>query len=150
MPISNKSLFIKKSNLSGAGLGLFAKIIFRKGDRIVEYKGRRQPWKEVKAEDGHNGYLLRLSRNLAINALPYKKAFGRFANDASGLGKTVGLRNNAEYLIYGDRCFIEATRTINKGDEILVSYGKEFWMLQKTLKEILPSGKNLPSGPNSR
>ena len=134
MPSTKKSLLIKKSNLPGAGLGLFTKIPFRKGDRIVEYKGRRQPWKDVKDEDGYNGYLLRLNRTTAINALPYKKTLGRFANDAIGLGRASGLRNNAEYLIYGNRCFIEATRSINKGEEILVNYGKAFWDLQRKIR----------------
>ena len=134
MPSTKKSLLIKKSNLPGAGLGLFTKIPFRKGDRIVEYKGRRQPWKDVKDEDGYNGYLLRLNRTTAINALPYKKTLGRFANDAIGLGRDSGLRNNAEYLIYGNRCFIEATRSINKGEEILVNYGKVFWDLQRKIR----------------
>ena len=129
-----KNLVIKKSKIPGAGLGLFAKIPFRKGDRVVEYKGRREPWKKVKAQDGYNGYLLRLNRTTAINALPYKKALGRFANDANGLGRAAGLTNNAEYLIYGDRCFIEATHSINKGEEILVSYGHEFWALQRKLR----------------
>ncbi len=135
MPSTEKSLLIKKSNLPGAGLGLFTNIPFRKGDRIVEYKGRRQPWNTVKDEDGYNGYLLRLNRTTAINALPYKKAFGRFANDAIGLDRVAGLRNNAEYLIYGKRCFIVATRSINKGGEILVNYGKAFWNLQRKIRD---------------
>jgi len=130
----NKSLYVRKSKIPGAGLGLFTRIPFAKGDRIVEYKGRREPWKKVKAEDGYNGYLLRLNRTTAINALPYKKALGRFANDAKGSGRKTGLRNNAEYLIYGNRCFIEATRSINRGEEILVDYGQAFWDLQKKLR----------------
>ena len=105
----------------------------RKGDRIVEYKGRRRLWTDVKHLDGHNGYLLRLSRTTAIDALPTLSAKGRYANDAMGLVRVPGLRNNAEYLIYGDRCYIEATRTIRKGEEILVSYGREFWSLQRKL-----------------
>ena len=67
--------------------------------------------------------------------MPYKKALGRFANDAAGLGRATGLRNNAEYLIYGERCFIEATRAIHKGEEILVSYGTAFWTLQKKIRK---------------
>ena len=141
-------LFIRKSKLPGAGFGLFTKILFRKGDRIVEYKGRRELWKDVKALDGYNGYLLRLNRTTAINALPYKKAPGRFANDANGLGRSNGLRNNAEYLIYGNQCFIEATRTINKGEEILVSYGKAFWSLQRKIRK--KEAAKAPSSPNSR
>ena len=134
MASAKKNLYVKKSKLPGAGLGLFTNVKIAKGDRIVDYKGRREPWSKVKVEDGYNGYLLRLNRTTAINALPYKKALGRFANDAYGASRKIGLRNNAEYLIYGNQCFIEATRTINKRDEILVGYGRDFWLLQKKLK----------------
>lgn len=134
MNIPEKSLFIKKSTLPGAGNGLFTLVDIQKGDRIVEYKGRRQPWKEVKHDDGRNKYLLRLNRTIAIDALAYKKALGRFANDARGLRRGNGQRNNAEYLTYGNHCFIEATRSIKNGEEIFVGYGSEFWVLEKMLQ----------------
>jgi hypothetical protein len=133
MAVSARHLFVRKSTLPGAGKGLFTKVDILRGERIVEYKGRRQPWKEVKHEDGYNGYLLRLDRSTAINALPYKKALGRFANDAAGLVRVPGCRNNAEYNIYGDRCYIEATRTIPAGSEIFVGYGHDFWKLQRKI-----------------
>jgi uncharacterized protein len=133
MIIPKKHLFVKKSQLHYSGEGLFTRVVIRKGDRIVEYKGRHRPWKEAKKDDGYNGYILRLDRTTAIDALPYKKALGRFANDAEGLSRVRGLRNNAEYLIYGDQCFIYATRPIPNHAEIFVSYGKEFWDLQKKI-----------------
>ncbi len=126
-----RNLTIKPSQLPGAGMGLFTRVDIPKGGRIVEYAGRRKKWKDVKHLDGHNGYLLRLSRTTAIDAQPKRSGKGRYANDAMGLSRVPGLRNNAEYLIYGIRVFIEATRNIRKGEEILVSYGKEFWNLQK-------------------
>lgn len=135
MIVPKKHLFVKKSQLPYAGEGLFTRVVIRKGDRIVEYKGRHRPWKEAKKEDGYNGYLLRLDRTTAIDALPYKRALGRFANDAAGLSRMRGLRNNAAYLIFGNQCFIHATRTIPKGAEILVSYGKEFWDLQRRIRK---------------
>jgi hypothetical protein len=134
MNILRKDLFIKKSGLPRAGKGLFTQVAIRPGDRIIEYKGRRERWMDVKHEDGYNGYLLRLNRSTAINALPYHKALGRFANDAAGLQRVPGIRNNATYNIYGDRCFIEATRAIPAGGEILVSYGREFWTLQRRIR----------------
>lgn len=133
MIIPKKHLFVKKSQLPYAGEGLFTRVVIRKGDRIVEYKGRHRPWKEAKKDDGYNGYILRLDRTTAVDALPYKKALGRFANDAAGLSRVPGIRNNAEYLIYGDQCFIFATRKIPRGAEILVGYGKEFWDLQRKI-----------------
>lgn len=135
---STQSLFIKRSRLPNAGKGLFTRVDFMKGDRIVEYAGRRRKWKDVKHQDGHNGYLLRLNRTTAIDARPKRSGKGRYANDAMGLARVPGLRNNAEYLIYGNRVFIEATRNIRKGEEIFVSYGKEFWTLQKRLQATHP------------
>jgi SET domain-containing protein len=127
------TLVIKPSQLPGAGMGLFTKTDIPKGGRIVEYAGRRKKWKDVKHLDGHNGYLLRLSRTTAIDAKPKRSGMGRYANDAMGISRVAGLRNNAEYLIYGNRVFIEATRNIRKGEEIFVGYGKEFWNLQRKI-----------------
>jgi len=136
MALLEKQLYIKKSSLPGSGKGLFTRIDITKGTRIVEYKGRIQTWKEVKKEDGHNGYLLRINWQVVINALPYTKALGRYANDARGLVKKKGITNNSEYVVDGKRCFIEATRTIPKGEEILVSYGSEYWkLIRQILKE---------------
>jgi hypothetical protein len=120
--------------LKGAGLGLFARVPFAKGERIVEYKGKLRPWREAKHEDGHNGYLLRVSRTMAIDALPTKRALGRYANDARGLVRGHNLTNNAEYVVDGLRCFIEAKRNIRKGEEILVAYGPEYWKLMRRLR----------------
>lgn len=136
MPLLEKFLIVRKSQLPKAGKGLFTKVQIRKGTRIVEYKGRIQPWRKVKDEDGHNGYLMYINRNTVINALPAVKTLGRYANDARGITRIEGLRNNAEYVSEGKRCFIEATRTINAGEEIFVGYGRAYWtLIKKLLKE---------------
>lgn len=99
--VSDKHLATKKSKLPKAGQGLFTKVFIKKGTRIVEYKGKVQSWKEVKAEDGYNGYLMYITRNTVINALPAVKTKGRYANDARGLSRKKGLTNNAEYVSEG-------------------------------------------------
>ena len=138
MALLEKYLIVKKSQIPGAGKGLFTRIDIPKGTRIVEYKGRIQTWKEVKHEDGYNGYLLRLSWQVVINALNHKKAIARYTNDARGLVKIKGLRNNAEYVVDGKQCFVESKRGISKGEEILVGYGNEYWTL---IRKILKSTK---------
>lgn len=142
MPLLEKQLFVKKSNLPGAGKGLFTKKKIEKGTRIVEYKGKMQTWKEVAHEDGHNGYLMLINRNTVINALPTQSALARYANDANGLAKVKGLRNNCEYVSEGRKCFIEALRNINAGEELLVGYGKEFWALQRKIRKQKLADKN--------
>ncbi len=143
MPLLEKYLFLKKSGLPGAGKGLFTKIAIKKGARIVEYKGRLQPWREVKAQDGHNGYLMYINRNAVINALPAVKTLGRYANDAMGLTRISGLRNNSEYVSEGNRCFIEAIKNIKPGEEILVSYGREYWNLIRKILRTNSSNKTI-------
>lgn len=127
MALLEKQLQIRKSNLPDAGKGLFTKKPIAKGTRIVEYKGRITTWKEVEKDKGSNAYIYYVKRNHVIDALPYKKALGRYANDARGLKRVKGITNNAEYVEDGLRVFIEAKKDIPAGGEILVSYGKEYW-----------------------
>ncbi len=150
MPWLDKYLYLKKSKLPKAGKGLFTKTDIPKGTRITEYKGRLQPWKDVKHEDGHNSYIFKLSPRLAINAEKYLKTFGRYANDARGAGKVKGLRNNADYIVEGNKCYLDAIRNIKKGEEVFVEYGGNFWKLAKMLeretrKELSAKKKNSKS-----
>src|SRR5688572_9487526 len=126
MALLEKQLIIKKSTIPNSGKGLFTKKFIPKGTRIVEYKGKITPWKEVKDEDGKNGYIFYVNRNHVINALPAKKAIARYANDARGLVKIKGVTNNADYITDGLKAFIEARKDIPAGAEILVDYGKDY------------------------
>lgn len=140
MAFFEKHLVVKKSRLPKAGKGLFTKRDIPKGTRVVEYKGRIQPWREVKDEDGINGYLMYINRNVVINGLKALKTLARYANDAGGLVRVEGIRNNSEFVSEGKRCFIEATRNIKAGEEIFASYGREYWTLIRKLKReyIIP------------
>ncbi len=126
MALLEKHLVVKKSTIPDSGLGLFTKVFIPKGSRIVEYKGRVSKWKDVKNESD-NGYLYTINNNHVINALPYKKALARYANDARGISRIKGITNNCDYVNDGLRAFIEAKRDIPAGSEIFVSYGKEYW-----------------------
>jgi hypothetical protein len=134
MPLLEEFLYVRKSSLPNAGKGLFTKKEIPKGTRIVEYKGKLRVWKDVKHLDGYNGYLMFINRQAVIDALPAIKTFGRYANDASGFVKVKGLRNNAEYVSEGNRCFIESLRKIGRGEEIFVGYGRDFWKLQRKIR----------------
>lgn len=135
MAFLEKNLIVKKSKLPKAGKGLYTKIDIPKGTRMVEYKGRIQPWREVKDEDGINGYLMYINRNVVINGLAAMKSLARYANDAGGLVRLEGVRNNSEFISEGKRCYMDATRNIKAGEEIFASYGREYWTLIKKLKK---------------
>lgn len=134
--MNTRHLTVRKSTLPNAGKGLFTTAFIKKGNRIVEYKGRIRKWKDVKHEDGYNGYLMYLSSQTVIDAKPAINSKGRYANDAQGMVRVKGLRNNSTYVQVGRKCFIEATRNIYPGEEILVHYGNAFWRLQAKIARL--------------
>ncbi len=130
MALLEKKLIVKKSTLPGAGKGLFTKVFIPKGTRIVEYKGEIVTWKEVeKMADDRNGYVFFFNNQHCIDAWKTKKGVAHYANDARGIVRVEGVKNNSEYVTEKRRCYIEATRDIPAGSEILVGYGGEYWQV---------------------
>jgi len=129
-------LLIRRSIIPGAGKGLFTKKAIAKGILIVEYKGNITTWKAVQKSDVFNGYVFYISRNQVVDARRTKKALGRYANDARGLNRIKGIRNNAVYTVKQGKVFIQATRNIPAGAEILVDYGREYWAIVRHNKRL--------------
>ena len=127
MSLLSKQLFIRRSSIPFGGNGLYTRKLIRKGDRIIDYKGKMTSWKEVNHRKGTNGYIYFINRDHVLDAYTYRKALGRYANDARGLSRKKGLTNNAIYEGDGLKVYIVATRHIPAGSEILVGYGKEYW-----------------------
>ena len=147
MALLEKQLHVKKSGIPGAGKGLFTKGFIPKGTRIVEYKGKRTVWKEVKDDDGRNGYLFYINRNNVIDALPATKTLARYANDARGMVRIKGVLNNSDYVIDGKKVYIEAKKDIPAKSEVLVDYGREYWqVIRENLKVDRDARKNGMNG----
>jgi uncharacterized protein len=129
MALLEKQLVVKRSTIPDSGKGLFTKKLITKGTRIVEYKGRVSTWKEVDIDEGRNGYIYYINRKHVINAQPFPKYLGRYANDAQGMSRIKGITNNCRYIADMEtvRVYIEAVKDIPPGGEILVQYGKEYW-----------------------
>jgi SET domain-containing protein len=130
MALLERKLIVKKSKIPGAGKGLFTTVPIDKGTRILEYKGEVVTWKEVEGmADERNGYVFYFNSKHCIDAWQTKKGIAQYANDAKGITCIEGLKNNTEYVTEKKRCFIEATRNIAAGEEILVGYGAEYWQV---------------------
>jgi SET domain-containing protein len=125
-PLENY-LVVKRSGTKGAGTGLLTRKFIKKGTRIVEYKGTKTTWRDVKRQAGFNGYVYYINRDLVIDATDHLNTFGRFANDAKDVSKEKTLKNNRSYVIEKEKVFIKAIKDIPADSEILVSYGKEYW-----------------------
>src|SRR5688572_11801460 len=158
MALLEKQLIVKKSTIPNSGKGLFTKKFIPKGTRIVEYKGRISAWKDVKDEDGKNGYIFYINRNHVIDALPTKKALARYANDARGLVKIAGVTNNCDYISDGLKAYIESKKDIPAGSEIFVDYGKDYWKVirenmklwKKEKREELKKAKSANSASSKK
>lgn len=127
--ISQKHLLVKKSLLPKAGKGLFTKSPIKKGEAVIEYKGEIINWKEyqVRVDENKDGYLFYINKNRCIDAFPTPQHMARYANDAAGLSRVKGLKNNCVYKVRDNKCYIVATRDIEAGAEIFVDYTKEYW-----------------------
>ena len=106
---------------------MYTRKLIRTGDRIIDYKEKMTTWKEVNHRKGTNGYIYFINRDHVLDAYTYRKALGRYANDARGIRRKKGLTNNAIYEADGLKVYIVAIREIPAGSEILVGYGKEYW-----------------------
>jgi uncharacterized protein len=130
MALLEKQLYVKKSLIPGSGKGLFTKKFIPKGTRIVEYKGEILTWKEVeKMADERNGYVFFVNSRHVIDAWDYKDTFGRYANDAKGIGRAENAKTNSEYITYKKRCYIKSLKDIPAKSEIFVEYGAEYWQV---------------------
>lgn len=127
MALLEKQLVVKTSTIPNSGKGLFTKVFIPKGTKIVEYKGKISIWKDVKHDEGRNGYIFYVNRNHVINALPTPKALARYANDARGIGRIKGILNNCEYTTEGKKAYIESKKDIPAKSEIFVDYGVDYW-----------------------
>ncbi len=126
-------LVIKKSTLPGAGKGLFTLKDIRKGQTICKYEGERITWTQAIERNDKNkgGYVYYINSKNCIDAYHYKDTYGRYANDAAGVGRIKGFRNNSTYAEIKNEVFIRATRNVKAGSEIFVSYGRSYWNIMR-------------------
>jgi uncharacterized protein len=132
------ALIIKKSRLPGAGKGLFTTKDLRKDSKIIEYRGEIIGYNEYRkrARQEKDQYLFYLRRNLCIDSMHTPKYKARYANDAAGITRIKGVRNNSDYIIFGDKCYMVASRDIKAGEEIFVNYTKSYWdYMRKRMKK---------------
>lgn len=124
-------LVIKKSKIPGAGKGLFTTHDIKRGEKVIEYTGEIITWKEcLKRNDNMDGvgaYYFYINDRKCIDAQHTLDSLARYANDAAGFVRLDGVRNNCRYEVEKGKAYIVASKNLKPGDEIYVSYGKEYW-----------------------
>jgi len=115
---------VQKSNIPKAGLGLFAEKMFNVDDRIVEYSGEKLTTAQYDRrydKDAMGSYGIQLSESYVLDARKSNSGVARYACDYHGSKK----KPNAEYVNFGGRIWIVATKRIKVADEILTDYGDD-------------------------
>lgn len=105
---------------SRTGLGLFATQPIKKGSRVVEYTGhkisnKRAEWIE---DNTDNRYVFELNDKWSIDGSP-RWNIARYVNHSC--------RPNVEAYQYAMKIFYRARWNIKPGEEILVSYGQDYF-----------------------
>jgi hypothetical protein len=127
---TNVNLFIKKSTLPHAGLGLFSNTHFNKGDFMDEYKGKKL-FKEEAENLSNKTYVMEVEKDTCyIDAIDPHSCMCRYANDLRPIDrKKYAYKYNARF--YHDekqnKIVLFAWKPIYPGQEIFVSYGSNYW-----------------------
>jgi hypothetical protein len=125
-------LRIKKSTLPNAGLGLFAvdpldstpHIVFKKGKTITKYFGEMIDVEESndRCRDSTAPFAIEITHNLFEDGAT-KRVVGAIAN-------TKPYHNNATISIYQNHAQLKATKNIYHNEEIFLSYGRAFRLVE--------------------
>ena len=125
----NDYLFLKDSQISNSGIGLFTAIAIYKEEIIGYYNGEILSYEEsiIKAKTCTDSYFMNLPNGLILDCSAIS-GFAKYANDAKGFSKS-NFKNNAKISLddSGKICLI-AKRKIKPGEEIFCSYGKNYWI----------------------
>lgn len=123
------ALVVKRSRLPGAGKGLFTTKFIKKDSKIIQYRGEIIGWKDYneRVKRNEDGYLFYFNRNYCVDAYHTPQYKARYANDAMGIVRIKGIRNNSFYEIEDDKCYIVASRDIQPGEEIYCDYTRDYW-----------------------
>ncbi|MCW5682162.1 MAG: SET domain-containing protein [Xanthobacteraceae bacterium] len=105
---------------SVTGLGLFATETIKKGQRVVEYTGRRLTTKQAEwiEDNTENRYVFELNDKVSIDGSS-RSNYARYVNHSC--------RPNCESYQYAMKIFYRAKWTIHPGQELTVSYGQDYF-----------------------
>jgi SET domain-containing protein len=109
------------------GNGMFAIAPLKKGERLIQYKGRHRTHKAVdriyadEVETGHT-FLFTLNETYVIDANEDGNA-ARWINHSCKPNCEAVIEENQNGKRHKDKVFIEATRRIKPGEELTYNYG---------------------------
>ena len=123
--MANKKIEARKSDIHGNGVFAIAPI--KKGEFVIEYKGKRRTHAEVDRDDagdvdsGHT-FLFTLNDDYVIDA-NVDGNIARWINHSCKPNCESEIEENAKGKSHKDKVFIHALRDIKPGEELTYNYG---------------------------
>ena len=138
---SHAGLRIAQSDIPGACLGLFAAREFKMGEIVARYTGDIHMPDDDSPSVIHN-YLLQMNSRTSIDAARTNTAEGRWVNDPRGSGT----RSYVAFKVDTQRvgAVLRAKRIIRVREEILASYGGQYWAHGTQKRLLRPVGQEAP------
>lgn len=139
-------LEIRASDVSDAGLGLFALRSFRPGESLCEYTGDVMTfWQHQRTPDWR--YVVAIGNGRFVDAGRYPCAKARHINHHFDPEKV-----NTTYVETADgRILVEATRPIQPGEEVYADYGARYWNRVRWNALVVPGrGPSATGGRHGR
>lgn len=110
------SRFVIRRARPGTGRGLFARVDLKKGERVAEYTGMKIPTSEADLLDTR--YLFEIDEDWTIDGSSRTNT-ARYINHACN--------PNTEAEIVKGHIYIHAIRPIQRGEELTIDYGEEYF-----------------------
>jgi hypothetical protein len=123
-------LFVKHSQISGGGNGLFTTIPIKPGRIIAKYFGELISNSEAtyRASQGKNGHFIRIDELNVLDCYD-TDGYAKYANDAESFTNPTNFKNNAVLTRVPGSIVpvLVSKRQIYPGEEIFVGYGDHYW-----------------------
>lgn len=124
---------IRPSSIPGAGMGLFANVPIKKGQRITYFDGMlisRERAKELRDINKHSHIISITTTPFCIDG--FRGDDEIFDRECRGRGSLLNdgrnvKTNNCKFESDYRGVNIKAKRDIRQGEELLVSYGRQYW-----------------------
>jgi hypothetical protein len=135
--LAKEAKYLEVKNSHFTGKGLFTTKDIKKGERVCTYMGEYIDNDEAlrRCDAGIDQFLVETVNDGILDSMPIF-CHAMYANDAAGITRMEGIRNNCKIEIEDGGPRMVATRNIKAGDEILVGYGRVYWNnVKRRLKE---------------
>ena len=125
-------LYIKDSQITNAGKGLYTAIDIYPNEIISLFKGEILTDNEAqkRVSEGNDRYFINMLDGSILDSMNVD-CFAKYANDAEAFSKLEFKNNSKITLDDDDNVCIVATKKIKSQQEIFCSYGVKYWKKHK-------------------